>query len=377
MEPQFTLAALLIVCCGYAVATLEAVRALRADLRKPVKATEQPSVSVLKPAIGVGKEFADRLETWTSQDHPSFEILVGVAAGDLETRRIVQAAQDRTHHIPIKSIECPDPPKGCNGKVVALEALANHASHPVWVVGDADVRIPDRALRTLAAEASAPDAGFVTCLYRGVPGRNWASRVEAHWINTQFSAQAITARRIQGMRFTLGATTAFRAERLERIGGLEALRQFIGDDYHLGRLAHRNGLPVKVSRVTVATVAASQDSVRAVWQRQLRWARTIRMQRPLGHAGLPITFGMLASCLAIAIDPTGLWPLALVTAGIKAWAARVASSTVQALIRPTEAVLWPLCEALGLATWAFSYCGRTVRWGGRILRLGAQGRIES
>lgn len=334
-----------------------------------------PSVSLLKPAAGAGPEFAEFLRSHAAQDHPDFEILVGVREADRAARAAVRDVGREFPQIPIQAIVCPDPDPGRNGKVQFLLRLAERARHDVWVVNDADIGVPDRYLRTLCADLGRPGTGLVTCLYRAQPGRSLAASLQALWIGAEFAPQVLLAREFQGLRFALGATLAFRRETLQEVGGFESLLGVIGDDYHLGARVAASGQQVELASVAVTTHLPQDEGWARVWRRQLRWLRTIRAQRPLGHGGLAASFGAVWAGLALLLDPATLWPGAAATLTLRLLTAACAARLAGGLASRNHWLLLPAADCAMFLAWACSFFGRGVEWTGRRYRLGPGGRI--
>ena len=373
---MLVLGALLVCSCLYYLGALAAlIRSRRAPSVELLRSDSSLGVSLLKPAVGAGSEFTDLLRSHAAQDYPEFEILVGAGVGDSDARAAVRQLQNEYPKLEIQLIDCPEATPGCNGKVEVLERLAEHARNPIWVVSDADTRVPSHYLRTLCSELSKPNTGLVTCLYAAEPGIRLASQLQAIRLNTEFPAQVLLARWLQGLRFGLGSTLALRAETLRRIGGFGSLRGLIGDDYHLGAKVTANGLGVDVSTVSVSTRLPRGDGWRQTWQRELRWSRTIRMQRPAGHAALPVTFGTLWACTALVVRPDALWPLATVCLGLRL--ATGAFTAVRVGCADAIRILWlvPVSDLWACLVWVYSFFGNSVSWAGRQLRIGAGGRI--
>lgn len=376
MVLTLVLGTLIALSGAYYAAALAAMAGFR---RRPPPDTgtsdSRTGVSVLKPAPDAGPEFADLLRSHAAQDHPDFEILVGVAPADSDAAQAARMVRDEFPALRIEIVECPGGSSGCNEKADILERLAARAEKPVWVVTDADIGVPSHYLQAVCAELAPPGTGLVTCLYRGEAGDGLASRLEAVRIDSEFPAQVLMARWLQGMRFALGSTLAFHRETLARLGGFQRLRGFVGDDYVLGSMVASEGLTVDVSSITVSTRAHRNDGPAQVWERQLRWSRTIRKQRPAGHAGLVVTFATVWCCAALLVQPSTLWPLALTGAALRLAGGAMSSALVRSK-RPLR-TLWllPGADIAAFAIWICSYFGNTVSWGGKRLRLGAEGRI--
>ena len=267
--------------------------------------------------------------------------------------------------LPMQALVAGPPGQG-NAKVALLEALARTARHETLLATDADVRLAPHDLRRMAGELTR-EVGLVTALYRARSGKSWASRLDAAWISCDFPGQALSGAYLAGVSFALGAAMLFRRADLERIGGFQAIRPYLADDYELGARIAALGAPVRLSSVAVETVLG-ETGWGDLWRRHLRWSRTIRASRPGGHAGFATTFGML-------------WSLLLLAAGGPGWPAAACPAARALPAAPTRApparsgAVAPAAELWAAAVWAASFAGRSVNWRGRTLLLDASGRI--
>ncbi|MYC66467.1 MAG: glycosyltransferase [Acidobacteriia bacterium] len=364
-------------CAYYVAALLVLWRHSRDQSNAPTEPRSRPGITILKPASGAGADFVNLLGSHAAQDYPDFEILVGAGGHDSLARAAVRKVQADFPRARIQLVDCPTPAPGCNGKVEALRELARHASKPVWVLSDADIGVPGGYLASLSAELQAPKTGMVTCLYRAEPDASWLTRLEACRVNTEFPAQVLLAKSLQGLRFGLGSSMALRAETLASVGGFAALRDVIGDDYHLGARIAAEGLSVSLSATPVSTRLSRGTTWRQSWRRQLRWSRTIRKQRPLGHFFLVLTFAVPWSVLALLAEAGTLWPLAAAAISLRLVAGRAAARLVRAQGGARSLWLVPAADLVAATVWLGSLFGHEVWWAGRRLRLGPQGRILS
>lgn len=364
-------------CAYYLAAVLVLWRHSRAQRGAPPAPRSKPGITILKPAAGARADFVDLLRSHAAQDYPDFEILVGVGGHDSPARAAVRKLQADFPRARIQLVDCPAPAAGYNGKVEALLELARHASKPVWVLSDADIEVPAGYLASLSAELQAPNTGMVTCLYRAEPDASLLTRLEACRINTEFPAQVLLAKGLQGVRFGLGSSMALRAETLASVGGFRELRNVIGDDYHLGARIAAEGLSVRLSSTPVSTRLSRGATWRQSWRRQLRWSKTIRKQRPLGHFSLALTFAVPWSVLALLTEPGTLWPLAAAALSLRLLAGGSAARLVRAQGSSRSLWLVPAADLCAAAVWLGSLFGNEVWWNGRRLRLGTHGRIVS
>jgi ceramide glucosyltransferase len=327
------------------------------------------AVSILKPVRGADPGFYEAIRSQALQDHPQFEILFGIrdpddpAASDIQ--RLIQDFPAVAIRLIVSAQDAP------NGKVGVLMDLAREARHPLLIVSDSDIGVPPGYLHDVTEPLADPSVGLVTCLYRA-EAEDWPSRFEALAIATEFAPSTLVAPFVGVSEFGLGSTLAFRRADLERIGGFAAIADYLADDYQLGRKLHSLGLRNLISKVVVST-RLSAGSWRGAWQHQLRWARTIRLSRGGGYAGLPVTFATLWAVVAAAC---GWWFAALVLLAI-----RFAMAITCGWFVLGSADVWkyccliPLRDLWGVAIWAAGLFGDTVEWRGRTLRLDSDGKI--
>ena len=357
---------------AYAAAAYQilAIVAAIAHRRRRVEGAGAPGVSILKPVHGSEPGFYEAIRSHAEQCGPDCEILFGIATADDAARGDVERLMHDFPEACIRLLVCPT--EQPNRKVGVLMDLAREARHPILLVNDADISVPPGYLAEVTAPLADPHIGLVTCLYRAET-RDWPSRFEALAISTEFAPSTLVAPLFGVSEFGLGSTLAFRAEDLEAIGGFAALADYLADDYQLGRKLHLLGRKNILSHVVVST-RMSAGSWGGAWRHQLRWARTIRLSRGGGYAGLPITF---ATFWAVVAACGGLWWTAA-----SLFAIRVAMAFTSGWFVLASADVWKYCYAIpvrdlwGVAVWAAGLFGDTVEWRGRRLHLDKEGRIR-
>ena len=338
--------------------------------RKEAPAKSLPPISILKPVCGLEPHFREAILSHTSQDYPEFEIVFGAAdASDPaveEVRRVMaEFPQSRIRLVCGAS-------EAANRKAGVLVELAKAARYPLLLVNDSDVRVPQGYLRRIVSPLEDPEVGLVTCLYRGW-SEHWPGRWEALGIATDFAPSVLVAPLVGVREFGMGATLLFRAEDLRAIGGFEALADYIADDYQLACRIARLGRRVVMSKVVVETGLAGR-CWSEVWRHQVRWARTIRVSRPGGYAGLVLSN---ASLWALVAALAGAWWAALVLLGLRMLVGLVVGVGIlhSREVRRTF-LLIPLRDLWGAAVWLCGLFGNTVEWRGTRLRLTPDGRID-
>lgn len=346
----------------------------RSSARDRQESPSYPPVSILKPVRGRGPGFYDAIRSHALIDYPQFEILFGVNQPDDPAREDVARLASEFPECAIRLVVCPR--KLPNGKVGVLADLAREARYPVLVINDGDIVVERDYLRKVVPpldtpDAQTPPAGLSTCLYRA-RGATFPARWEALGIATDFAPSVLVARAIGVAEFALGSTLALRAADLARIGGFEAVGDYLADDYQLGRRITELGYPIVLARAVVET-RLSGETWGDVWRHQLRWARTIRVSRPGGYFGYVITNASLWAVLAAA---AGAWPVAAACLAV-----RVLAGVVTGVLVLGDAdvarhwFLMPFRDLWGFAVWLAGTAGSTVEWQGEKLRLDKEGRI--
>ena len=362
---------LLIVAAFVAAAyqLLALIAALRhRNLPEPEPQT-LPPVSILKPVKGLDPHFYEAVKTQAAQDYPEFEILFGVTdPADPAAPEIERLAREFPHR-PIRLIVSGR--KTPNGKAGVLADMAAEARYRLLLASDSDIRVPPGYLKKLAAELEQPGVGLVTCLY-GALADETPGIWEAIGIASDFAPGVLVAPYLGVREFGLGSTLLFRASDLRRIGGFEALAEYLADDYQLARRITGLGLRVRLSKVTVETWLSAR-SWGDIWRHQVRWARTIRVSRPGGYAGLPVTH---ASFWALLAALAGLWWVAIPLLVLR-MIAGLAAGVVVLGNRIVARCFWliPVRDLWGVAVWVRGLFGNTVVWRGERLRLTRDGRI--
>ena len=130
----------------------------------------------------------------------------------------------------------------------------------------------------------------MTCPYRGVAaeGGLWA-RLEAVGMSVEMTAGVLAARAVEGMRFVLGPTMAFRRETIQRMGGFKVAADYHGDDFVLGNDTWKHGETVVLSHHVIDHMVIN-SSFWASMKHQVRWMKSTRFSRPAGHLGTSLTF---------------------------------------------------------------------------------------
>ncbi len=288
----------------------------------------------LRPLHGAGARLADALSSFLgATSRAGVPAILGVARADDAAVAICRELLTTRPEASAELRIAPGPP-GRNRKMANLIQMSAGVEADLWLLSDADVRVPRDFVARLLQPFKDAEVGLVTCPYRSVPGTSLASRLDALVTNTHFLPGVCMALRLEGLHFALGAAIAVRAETLERAGGFERLLERAADDFELARNVERAGWRLAWSPCLVDHLLEDEGWRRALG-RQLRWARVTRHSRVGGYIGQIVTHGSVAALLL-----GGVW----LPAGGPGWSVPVAWWALQG------AQLWRRRGLLGLRT---------------------------
>jgi ceramide glucosyltransferase len=354
------------LCLGSAMRFLKE-RKTGGDARPP---QENPPVSILKPLKGTDPEMYESFRSHCLQDYPEYEIIFGVSDPHDPAVELVERLKAEFPQHAIRLVVCRKN-LGTNTKVSNLAQMLPEARYEYLIVNDSDIRVEPDYLRRVVTPLADPRVGMVTCLYRGVASPTLGSRLESIGISTDFSGGVLAARLLEGVRFGLGSTLAFRRHDLEEMGGFEAFLDYLADDYEIGNRIAARGQQVRLSEVVVETFLPPY-TLREFVDHQLRWARSVRDSRRCGYIGILLTFGLPWACLALISARGAGWAWALLGAAV-AMRAAVALMIGRLVLQDRQVLrllfLVPLRDLVALWVWAGSFAGRTVVWSGDSFTL--------
>ena len=348
----------------YVAATLTAWRFFRRERSRRLDAF-MPAASLLKPVRGVDFASYENFASFCRQDYPDYEILFAV---NDENDPAVPLIRQLSAEFPDRRIRLFVGAEylGANRKVNKLARLSSEAKNEILVLTDGDVRVGPNYLREVISPFADEQVGGVTSFYRGIAQENLGAQLEAVGASSDFFGGVLIASSTEGVSFALGASIVTTKRWVAKIGGFAAIADMHSDDYELGHRIAKKGGRVLLSREPVWTMYPAQTA-RGFWEHQVRWARTVRLCRPLSYAGLIFTHGLPWSLLAALVAPTTVIATAYLSAYVvlrmlMAWTVGVWGVGDDVLHRK----LWlvPLRDAINFIVWLASFASNRIQWGG-------------
>ena len=335
-----------------------------------------PGLTLLKPLKGCDDTTEACLRSWFVQDYGGpIQILFGVASVDDPVCSVVNKLIAEFPRINAQLVVS-GPLAGTNLKVSKLAQLEREAINSVFVISDADVKVPLDLLSNVVVPLQGPDVGLVNCFYRLANPSTDAMRWEAVAINADFWSQVLQSQSLKPLDFALGAVMVVRRTDLKQIGGFNALTDCLADDYQLGHRIAQIGRRIAISPVVVECWSAPMDW-HAVWKHQLRWSRTIRVCQPLPYFLSILSNATLWPLVWLAVAPVRL--VCAVVLGCLVLRIGVALDLQRRLtqLRPrtSDACFVLLKDFLQCVIWLLGFLGNRIEWRGERFRLRRDGTL--
>jgi ceramide glucosyltransferase len=329
-----------------------------------------PPVSVLKPIRGLDRGAYENFASFCRQDYPEYEILFAVSDEDDPAVPVIRQLMLDFRKVSIRLLVGVER-KGANDKVAKLCRLSKEARHSLLVITDSDVRVAPDYLRNVAALFADPRVGAVTALYRALETPSFGAALDAVAASASFAPSALIARTLEGLKFAMGSTLATTREKLDEIGGFEALVDLHSDDYEFGRRIAKRGYRVELTPQPVDMQFPS-ETLGDYLRHELRWVIGIRHIRPGGHLGMVMTYGLFWAALAALVAPTKIAAFAWVCGYLAVRLATAWIVGVRGLGDPVlRRKLWlvPVHDFLAFLTWVASFTVNRIEWRGLVFTL--------
>jgi ceramide glucosyltransferase len=354
-----------IPCIYYSIALFSCWRFFHVSARREQHDRRfTPALSILKPVRGLDPDTYENFASHCRQDYPEYELIFCTGGPDDPSVPVIEKLKA---DFPDRSIRLifSDGHTAINDKVAKLRRLMEEAKYEVLVMNDADVRVTPDYLRSVVAPLENENVGAVTCVYVSTQETNLADHLQTVGMISDFYPGIFVAWQLDGVKFALGPTIVTTRTRIRNFGGFESLESRPADDLLVGRLVAEQGYEVVLLPYAVGMVE-DFNSLRALWNKRVRWMTVMRHMRPWGHLGLIFTFGLPWSLAAIAVDPTA----AVAAAFLGTYAAFRLAITWLVGAHGLKQRVWknmplvPVWDAIGFAVWIASFFRRSVLWRG-------------
>jgi len=338
-------------------------------------ANERPSVTLLKPLHFDSPGLEEDLATFLAQDYSApVQIVFGVQSVNDPAIAVVNHLKGQHPGVDIELV-VDTRSYGHNAKISNLINMAERARNDIVIVSDSDISVTANWLSNVVGALLQPGVGAVTCPYTGLGGASAWSTLAAMGTSYDFLPSVLFGTWWGMANACLGSTIALRRATLAQIGGFEAFRDLLADDYEIGRAVRQRGMRISVLPLAVSHRCTEQSAV-DLFRHELRWNRTIRVLRPFEHMGTIVTYPFPLALAALALLGGGLTGIAVLLAAVSARI--VLKTAVERAFNTCAGPLWllPIRDIISFAVFLLSFLGQQVAWRGARFQVRPSGAMS-
>ena len=337
-----------------------------------------PKAACLKPLCGYDFEASINLKSFLDQDYPDYEVVFGTEKEEDEAYRAAYLICGENRKWRCKAV-FGGVGDGANRKVRNLrniEASISPAAE-VIVLSDADTRVTRDYLKKMIAPISRDTTvGAVTSIYRVENVSSLAGVIEALSVESTFVPGVLVVSTFSRLRYAFGASIALRRSDFLRAGGFTAIKDYLADDYMVGKIIHESKKCVVLSPYVVKVIFPDQG-LKETLAHLVRWTRTIRACEPTGYFFSILSCSTLWAIMAfkaIGGNPVG-WTVLAGSFLIRIFCAAVVAGAIGSRRGVIRAILAPVWDILSSLLWLGGLIINQVTWRGVRYRVFSDGRM--
>lgn len=275
----------------------------------------RPPVTLIRPICGLENNLERCLASSFHLDWPAYEILFCVARADDPAASVVRRLMAEHPYVPARLLVGEDV-FSANPKLNNVVKGWRSARHDWIVMTDSNVLMPRDNIETMMGRWD-DQTGLVCSPPAGTEPENFGAFLESAWLDS-FQARWQLFADACGFGFAQGKSMLFNRQLIARLGGFERLGDEVAEDAAATLLIRHASLKVRLVQKPFPQ-PLGQRQVKAVWKRQLRWARLRRASFPLYFLPEILTGATLPVAAVIALAATGMLPVVAPPVYLAAW----------------------------------------------------------
>lgn len=241
----------------------------------PSPITYNPSpvfpVSILKPLKGLDDNLFDNLASFCTQDYPEYEIIFSLQDHNDPAFKVARKIRDKYSgkNISIIVQKCD---AGLNPKVNNLIPAYKSSKYELILISDSNVMVGKDYLKEIVKHMKDPNVGIVSNIIKGSGGSTISSIFENLHMNSFIIGGVCFLNRFLKMPCVVGKSMLMRKKDLEAIGGFEAVKDVLAEDYVIGEKIHKMGKKVVLSNHAINNVN-EYWGIKRFLNRHTRWGK--------------------------------------------------------------------------------------------------------
>lgn len=277
MHTLFTQVYLIALIVSLIILALSAIIGRR-NLKRmglPVKTLKAyPKITLLKPLKGLDDNLKENLQTFFELDYPDYEIIFGLQTSADPAAFVALELLGEYNHIRAKII-VEKREIGLNPKINNLHNMMQAARGSYILISDSNTQVQPDFLKRMMSGFVDPEVGLVTAAIRGTGENTIPAAMENLHLNTFVTPFVFIAETLSDIPIVIGKSILMPRQLLERLGGFEIFKNYLAEDYLLGRKVKQLGYQVRCVPVFVNNINRSWPWSQFI-NRHTRWAKIRR-----------------------------------------------------------------------------------------------------
>ncbi|HEX14190.1 MAG: ceramide glucosyltransferase [Desulfurella sp.] len=261
---------LVLVAIGFIAYFIE-ILALASLVKQKLSFSFTEGVSIIKPLKGIDDNLFSNLESFCSLDYPKYELIFCLSSCTDPAYKIAKKIKDKYKDCDI-SIVIDDTSVGLNPKINNMFKAYMNSKYDFVIISDSNVIVDKNYIQQTAKYLKNNEVSVVTNLVRGKGALTFGSLLENLQLNTFVVCGMAFLNTKTNIPCVIGKSILFRKKDLEESGGFWHLKDYLAEDFMIGKLATDKNKKVAISNYFVDNVNEFWDTKKFL-NRHTRWAK--------------------------------------------------------------------------------------------------------
>ncbi|MFA6055704.1 MAG: ceramide glucosyltransferase [Thermodesulfovibrionales bacterium] len=335
-----------------------------------------PAISVLKPLKGLDGNLFDNLESICNQDYPEYEIIFSLQDYNDPAFKVAEKIKGKYPEKDITLLveRCN---AGLNPKVNNLIPAYRIAGYEYILISDSNVMVGKNYLREIVKPFKDPETGLVSNLIKGVGGYTLGSVFENLHLNSFIIGSVCFLDRFLKMPCVVGKSMLMRKSDFEAIGGFNAVKNVLAEDYIIGKKMHMMGKKVILSNYIIRNVN-EYWGFRRFLNRHIRWGKLRWQIGGVKYLSELFNNPVFLSMFPVILEPSKLTiGFAALVSSLKVIGDIYIGRKVRADMNVLLFFLAPLKDLIIGIAWFVPLFSNTVVWRGNRYIIGSDSQLST
>jgi len=258
------------IVVGFIAYAIEII-ALRSLLKVKFSSSYTPPVSIIKPIKGIDDNLFDNLESFCNLDYPQYELIISLSSCADPAYKVAKKIKLKYPNRDI-SIIIDDSLYGLNPKINNMYKAYISAKYDTIIISDSNVFVGKDYIKQTVKYLKRNEVSVVTNIIRGTRALSLGSLLENLQLNTFVVCGMAFLNTKTNISCVVGKSILFNKKDLEEAGGFWFIKDYLAEDFMIGKLVKEKNKKVALSNYLIDNVN-EYWSIKKFLNRHTRWAK--------------------------------------------------------------------------------------------------------